>query len=46
MILFAGNGGHDPLQKQAYSNILKILPPKNEYFQIKTWIFFIFQLKT
>ena len=23
------------LQKQAYSNILKILPPKNENFQIK-----------
>ena len=24
-----------PLRKQAYSNILKILPPKNENFQIK-----------
>ena len=24
------------LQKHAYSNILKILPPKNENFQIKT----------
>ena len=23
------------LQKQAYSNILKILPPKNENFRIK-----------
>ena len=23
------------LRKQAYSNILKILPPKNENFQIK-----------
>ena len=25
----------DPLRKHAYSNILKILPPKNENFQIK-----------
>ena len=24
-----------PLRKHAYSNILKLLPPKNEYFQIK-----------
>ena len=24
-----------PIRKQAYSNILKILPPKNENFQIK-----------
>ena len=24
-----------PLRKHAYSNILKILPPKNENFQIK-----------
>ena len=24
-----------PLRKQAYSNILKILPPKNDNFQIK-----------
>ena len=36
----------DPLRKQAYSNILKILPPKNENFQIKILIFFIFLLKT
>ena len=28
------------LRKQAYSNILKILPPKNENFQIKLLIFF------
>ena len=25
----------DPLRKHAYSNILKIFPPKNENFQIK-----------
>ena len=25
----------NPLRKHAYSNILKILPPKNEHFQIK-----------
>ena len=29
------------LRKQAYSNILKILPPKNENFQIKIQIFFL-----
>ena len=29
-----------PLRKQAYSNILKILPPKNGNFQIKILIFF------
>ena len=28
------------LRKQAYSNILKILPPKTENFQIKILIFF------
>ena len=33
------------LLKQAYSNILKILPPKNENFQIKILIFFLFLLK-
>ena len=27
------------LRKHAYSNILKILPPKNENFQIKIQIF-------
>ena len=27
--------GHKSLRKQAYSNILKILIPKNETFQIK-----------
>ena len=31
---------HLSLRKQAYSNILKILPPKNENFQIKILIFF------
>ena len=34
------------LWKQAYSNIFKILPPKNEKFQIKILIFFIFLFKT
>ena len=34
------------LQKHAYSNILKISPPKTENFQIKILIFFIFLLKT
>ena len=29
-----------PLRKHAYSSILKILPPKNENFQIKILIFF------
>ena len=33
------------LRRHAYSNILKILPPKNENFQIKILIFFIFLLK-
>ena len=28
------------LRKQAYSNILKILPPKNENFRIKILILF------
>ena len=28
------------LRKHAYSNIQKILPPKNEHFQIKNLIFF------
>ena len=35
------------LWKHAYSNILKMLPPKNENFQIKKiWDYFIFLLKT
>ena len=33
------------LRKQDYSNILKILPPKNENFQIRNLIFFLFLLK-
>ena len=33
------------LQKHAYSNILKILPPNNKNFQIKILIFFIYLLK-
>ena len=36
----------DPLRKQAYSNILKILPPKNENFQIKIRIFFSISAQT
>ena len=32
------------IRKHAYSNILKISPPKNESFQIKILIFFIFLL--
>ena len=35
-----------PLQKHAYSNILKILPPNNEHFLIKILIFFLFLLKS
>ena len=31
----------ESLRKQAYSIILKILPPKNEKFQIKILIFFL-----
>ena len=34
------------LRKHAYSNILKILPAKNENFQIRNLIFSIFLLKT
>ena len=34
-----------PLRKHAYSNILKILPPKNENFQIKNSDIFTFLLK-
>ena len=30
----------ETLRKQAYLNILKILPPKNENFQIKSDIFY------
>ena len=30
----------DTLRKHAYSNILKILPPKNENFQIKKHLIF------
>ena len=39
--------GFESLRKHDYSNILKILPPKNENFQIKNSdIFFTFLLKT
>ena len=34
------------LRKHAYSNILKISPPKTESFEMKILIFFIFLLKT
>ena len=33
------------LRKHVYSNIRKILPTKNENFQIKILIFFLFLLK-
>ena len=33
------------VRKQAYSNILKILPPKSGNFQIKILLFFIFLLE-
>ena len=33
------------LRKHAYSNMLKISPPKTENYPIKTLIFFIFLLK-
>ena len=36
----------ESLRKHAYSNILKILPPKNENFQIKNSDIFMFLLKT
>ena len=36
----------ETLQKQAYSNILKILTLKNENFHIKILTFFTFLLKT
>ena len=43
---FKGNNSFT-LRKHAYSNILKILPPKNENFQVKKiWYFFIVLLKT
>ena len=35
-----GGGGRASLRKHAYSNILKISPPKTESFQIKILIFF------
>ena len=35
----------ETLRKQAYSNILKFLQPKNENFQIKILIFCTFLLK-
>ena len=40
------NSSQDSLRKQAYSNILKILRPKNKNVQIQILIFFIFLLKT
>ena len=35
--VYANNPWYIPLRKYAYSNILKILPPKNENFQIKNF---------
>ena len=37
---YFNRGGRDWKYSIAYSNILKILPPKNENFQIKILIFF------
>ena len=44
--IFTLGSGRQTLRKHAYSNILKISPPKTESFQIKTLIFFTFLLKT
>ena len=38
--MFAQTVTNRPLQKHAYSNTLKILPPKNENFQIKIYDIF------
>ena len=38
--IFAGRKGLIALRKHAYSNILKISPPKTESFQLKILIFF------
>ena len=35
-----------PLRKHAYSNVLKISPPKTESFRIEIPMFFLFLLKT
>ena len=37
---------HIPLRKHAYSNVLKILPPKNEKFQIKNSDIFHFSAQS
>ena len=37
---------HIPLRKLAYSNVLKILPPKNENFQIKNSDIFHFSVQS
>ena len=41
-IRFCGETRKNTLRKHAYSNILKILPPKNENFQIN--FFYIFHI--
>ena len=46
-IMADGSFTKHTLRKPAYSNKLKILPPKkNENFQLKILIFFIFLLNT
>ena len=40
MNTYAADSRKKPLRKHAYSNILKILPPKIENFQMKILIFF------
>ena len=43
ILLFAyGRSVHIPLRKHAYSTILRILPPKNENFQMKNSDIFLF----
>ena len=44
-MLKSRNSLHKAL-KEAYSNILKVSPPKTNKFQIKILTFFIFLLKT
>ena len=46
MMLFMSQHDATHYEKHAYSNILKILPPNHENFQIKILIFLIFLLQT
>ena len=42
VFVFVNGQVYESLRKQAYSNMLKILPPKNENFRIKILIFSYF----